>query len=440
MIIIGLGTNLEDSTIFTKAIFQILSHSPPLLSNIKLSPIYSSKALLPKSAPTDWNKPYLNMAISGETKREPIEVLEILKKIEKNLGRKTSEKWAPRTIDLDILCWDDLTMDSSQLQLPHPGLIDRPFALWPLCDLNSQWIHPKIHKSALQLGSQWQEKIPFNTRRTGSLIPELVGIINFTPDSFSESENIKNVEQAIEIALKMVQNGATVLDIGAESTRPGATLLTAEQEWKRVSPLLKELKEELSKLHYPPQISIDTRHWEVAKEATLLGVDWINDVSGLDQKEMISVVKESNVKVIVMHHLDIPPNPHHTLPNHLDPIDLIYKWGKRRFLNLYEQGISPTQIIFDPGIGFGKSPLQSFQIISKLHQFFDLNVPILLGHSRKSFLNLVTNKPYFDRDLETSILSFYLSSKNHVNYLRVHNIETNREALLLNYLLKGSNH
>jgi dihydropteroate synthase len=255
---------------------------------------------------------------------------------------------------------------------------------------------------------------------------KIVGILNVTPDSFSDGGNFFAPEHALNQAKKMIEEGAEVIDIGAESTRPNATPLTDAQEWERLLPILPSLIKIAKENN--TQVSVDTRHPDTASKAIQLGVDWINDVSGCNDPQMIQLIKSNNVKLVVMHNLGVPVNPKIKIPDNENAVEVIFNWGKKKIAELINKGITQDKIIFDPGLGFGTTASQSLEIIKSINEFNKLNVPILVGHSRKSFLSLFTDKPFAERDLETSIVSAFLNSKN-VDYIRVHNVRDSKRAV-----------
>lgn len=261
---------------------------------------------------------------------------------------------------------------------------------------------------------------------------QLVGILNVTPDSFSDGGLHNTPEKALLQAQNMVQKGATVLDIGAESTRPGAISLTWQEEWARLEPILKILKN--AKLN--TLLSIDTRHPETAQNALEIGADWINDVSGFGEKAMINVIKNSNAQLVVMHSISIPADPNITLPDNADPVEEIYSWAEYRMKMLGAAGITRERIIFDPGIGFGKTAEQSLALLAGVDRLKNLGVPLLIGHSRKSFLKLFTDKNADGRDAETCVVTAWLAQHG-VDYLRVHNVSANHQAIRIMETLDG---
>lgn len=432
MVILGLGSNLGDR----------LGHLRKALHSIKtirdltveqISPVYVSDALMPENAPTDWDKPHLNLAIRCNTTLEPLELLAQLKAIELKIGYKPEVRhWGPRIIDIDILAWDDFILQSERLTLPHLGLQERPFALWPLADVAPLWTFPlsgnNQGKTAAELVEKWGSRFsgdaPFRTRQINQRIDtsQLVGIINVTPDSFSDGGNNLNPEHALQHIAHLVAAGAEIIDIGAESTSPTATQLDAASEWARLKPVLSALKASQHTWVIPPKISIDTRHSEVAAKALALGVDWINDVTGLDDPTMRDIVAQASADCVVMHHMSIPERRDHILPRALDPVKAVYSWGEKRLQELEQAGIARERVIFDPGIGFGKMAEQSLLLLKNVRFFETLGVRLLVGHSRKTFLSLLTGRPFAERDAETMAMTLYLS-KQSVAYVRVHNVE-----------------
>lgn len=450
-VVLGIGTNLGDRLKNLRMTICALSSLPNTSAGSApiqiqaVSPIYISDALLPENAPADWNKEYLNIAIRCETSLEPFALLDILQQIEVSIGREENHAhWAPRIIDIDILSWDQQIVANERLTIPHKNLLDRPFALWPLADVTPFWIYPTTQntekKTAAQLvepwGSRFTGEAPFRTRQIAQRIKgtRLIGIVNVTPDSFSDGGNFIEPELALQQAIKLVEQGAEIIDLGAESSSSRATALTWEEEWRRLEPALALIQQSKDKFLLPPIISIDTYHAETAKRAITYGIDWINDVSGFDDINMCNAVKDIDVKLVVMHHLRIPENRNHLLPRDQDPVKEILNWGEQRIQQLIAMGIHKERIIFDPGVGFGKMAEQSFEILKRIKEFQLLNVDIYVGHSRKSFLALQTGTPAMERDVETAVMSLYLSQQG-VKFLRVHNVEINSKVLRMDLQL-----
>ncbi|HEX4044571.1 MAG TPA: 2-amino-4-hydroxy-6-hydroxymethyldihydropteridine diphosphokinase, partial [Gammaproteobacteria bacterium] len=311
MVILGLGTNNGDRLAQLRQALKALQHIPHF-SIKKISPVYHSDALLPEQAPSGWNLPFLNIAIRCETTLEPLTLLTHLQQIEQQLGRTPTERWAPRCIDIDILAWDNLVLQQEHLTIPHPGLLTRPFALWPLADIVPFWQIPSLQKTAAEYveawGSRFTGEAPLHTRQLYQRIetPQLVGAINITPDSFSDGGLFLNVDAAIQQAEQLVIAGAEILDLGAESTSPRAQPIDAAIEWQRLEPVLLAINQIKNRFIIPPRISIDTRHALTAQKALTAGADWINDVSGLDDPAMRDIIAQTQTECVVMHHLAIP--------------------------------------------------------------------------------------------------------------------------------------
>lgn len=251
---------------------------------------------------------------------------------------------------------------------------------------------------------------------------QLVGILNVTPDSFSDGGQFVQAKQAVEQFDALVEAGAQVIDIGAESTRPGATPLSAAEEWARLAPVLAALTPRVP-------ISVDTRHGEVAERALQQGATIINDVSGLADGRMRSVLAACECPVIVMHALTVPVDPAVLWPDSIDPVSEILRWKHEITARAVAEGIAATRLVYDPGLGFGKSSEQSMALIARASELVASGGAWYYGHSRKSFLKKPGDVPA-DRDVATLELSKTLVAAG-VHYLRVHNVSLHAEALCM---------
>lgn len=215
----------------------------------------------------------------------------------------------------------------------------------------------------------------------------VMGIINVTPDSFSDGGKFFKPEQAVEQGLRLAEAGADILDVGGESTRPFAEHVSAEEESQRVLPVIKSLSEKAS-----IPISIDTTKAEVARLAVDAGAAIINDISALRfDEEMADVAAKYEVPVILMHMLGIPRNMQ-LKPEYDDVVEDIRKFLNDAVDRALAKGIARSKIMIDPGIGFGKTVTHNLQIIKHLDMFMDMGLPVVLGHSRKSFIqNILRN-------------------------------------------------
>lgn len=257
--------------------------------------------------------------------------------------------------------------------------------------------------------------------------PALMGIVNVTPDSFS-GDGV-SADDAIAHAKQLVMDGADIIDIGAESTRPNAVPLTAEEEWARLAPVLAAIT--VADWRRSVRISIDTRHAQTAARALDLGVDMINDVGGLTNHAMAELLGEHDGDVIVMHALTIPADVSKTLPDDCDVVAELLAWKHSITTHALAQGIAAERLIYDVGIGFGKTAKQSLALVLAAEKFQQSGGRWLFGHSRKSFLKLFTNEDAAGRDDLTLAFSVQLAHAG-VDYLRVHNVA--RHAALLDQL------
>lgn len=261
---------------------------------------------------------------------------------------------------------------------------------------------------------------------------KLVGILNVTPDSFSDGGKFNSVENAISHLKKMLSDGADMIDIGAESTRPGFTPVSIEEEWKRLQELLPQIIHEVQKFNQQNNkkvtTSIDTRHFETAKKAFEIGVDIINDVDGLIDDRTVDFIAQNNITTILMHNLKVPAIEENLINKHLNLIAEIIKWAKEKISYLEKRGVKKSQLIFDVGIGFGKNSLQSIRILKNIDEFRVLELPLYVGHSKKSFLEAIDFSEIaesLDRSEKTLIISNYLIKKN-IDFIRVHDVEKNK--------------
>src|SRR3989338_3482556 len=213
----------------------------------------------------------------------------------------------------------------------------------------------------------------------------IMGILNVTPDSFSGDGIYQDLDKAVEAAERLVLDGADIIDIGGEATRPGAGPVTIEEEIKRTIPVIKMLSKNIA-----VPISIDTSKSALARLALENGASIINDITGLDSDpDMIGVAREFNAKVVVMHIKGTPA----TMQNKPEYEDLVQEIkDKLRDIveNAVTNGIRMESIIIDPGIGFGKTLEHNPEILNRLHEFKDLGLPVLIGPSRKSFIGKIT--------------------------------------------------
>ncbi|WP_037029105.1 dihydropteroate synthase [Psychrilyobacter atlanticus] len=250
-----------------------------------------------------------------------------------------------------------------------------------------------------------------------------MGILNLTPDSFSDGGSYTDVEVAIKRAKKMVEEGVDIIDVGAESTRPGATYIEEEEELKRILPVIKRLVTEVD-----VPISIDTYKSRVAEECIKVGAHIINDIKGLKgDPNMAEIVAKYGVSVIIMHTKGDPKNMQEN-PEYDNIIEDIKESLKESLDIAVKAGISPKNIILDPGIGFGKTFHGNLEIIKKLCEFKKLEYPILIGASRKGFIGNILGTPPLDR-VEGNLAIAVISAYNGASIIRVHEVKETVRAL-----------
>jgi dihydropteroate synthase len=256
---------------------------------------------------------------------------------------------------------------------------------------------------------------------------KFVAILNLTPDSFSDGGKFNQTKTALNHLEYLLNSGADMIDIGAESTRPGAKKITANKEWNRLKKILPflidKIKEFEDKTDKKIEISLDSYHPENISKALDLGIDIINDVSGFISDQMQQIAIKYQKKIILMHNLGLPSDPNIIMDINLDIIDQLIKWAKNKITKLVAIGIKKENIIFDPGIGFGKNHQQNIDIINRVDELKILNLPLYIGHSRKRFLNFLENDEFIGKDLQqrTDIISNYLIAKK-INYIRIHKL------------------
>ena len=266
----------------------------------------------------------------------------------------------------------------------------------------------------------------FNNWLVKSEKPYLImGILNVTPDSFSDGGQFLKVENAFTHSVKMIEEGADIIDIGGESTKPFADPVSTDEELSRVIPVIEKIRSE-----YDILISIDTTKSKVAEEAITSGANIINDVSAMEIDEnMLQVAKNYNSPIVMMHMKGIPKNMQNN-PTYDHLITEIKDYLSSRVKCAINAGIDKKNIIIDPGIGFGKSVEHNFEIINNLDSFVDLGFPVLLGASRKSFIGLTLNVEEKDR-LEGSIAANVIGLQKGAKIFRVHDVLAAKKSLII---------
>lgn len=308
------------------------------------------------------------------------------------------------------------------------------------CATHKETITGKIEKTDCILGGSVAQikkiaeklaKQPFELKNLGRMLlqhlhhsvsgkTKVVGILNLTKNSFSDGGKFYEFDKAITHLNEMINDGADIIDIGAESTKPYSKPVGADEQLEHLIPVL----EYINKNNINIPVSIDTRSSKVAHECLKLGVDIINDVSGFDYDlKMPEVIAKFNAKVIIQHSKGSPENMQDN-PVYKNLIDEIYLGLKNKMDFAVSKGICRENIIIDPGIGFGKTREDNFEIIKRIEEFYGLGCPVMLGLSRKSLLNM-QDKDIFTRDIFTVALNTVPVFKK-LDFIRVHNVKLNK--------------
>ena len=258
----------------------------------------------------------------------------------------------------------------------------------------------------------------FNFRK----IPNILGVLNLTPDSFSDGGKFNTKKKGINHAIKLYKEGADLIDVGGESTRPGSKEVNKEDEWNRINDILKSIVKKIP-------ISLDTRKSEIMKNGIKVGVKLINDVSGLSfDPETINILKKYKIPFVIQHTLGTPENMQKN-PKYKNELLDIYDFFEEKIKLLRSKGIKHNNIILDPGIGFGKKLKHNMNLIRRVSIFHSLGFPILVGNSRKRFIKDISKKnDSYTRIGGTISSSLYLMMQG-VQILRIHDVNEVMQAI-----------
>ncbi len=419
--VLSLGSNLPPRKNHLQTALVKLSEFSTLR---KISPLFENPPLLPSEAPESWYQFFLNAAVWIETELAPETLLDQLNSMERAAGRTADRAtWAPRPLDIDIILLlsktgEPLTYHSPRLQIPHPAWEQRNFVVTPIMHL----LKGTAAGTALSIVKKHRELL--------TPLCAFSAILNATPDSFAEDP--QSQESPPKKMQRLLKLHPALLDLGAESTRPGATSLTPAEEWARLEPLLGLWKE--IRHSYPfTQLSLDTRHAQTAEQALAYNVSVLNDVGGLTSLQMQDVATQFEA-TILMHSLSVPADPKTVLPKNQNAGTELKAWLENKLATLPQALLA--KLIFDPGIGFGKTPLQSLSLLQNLNEFKSFDLPLLIGHSRKSFMNLWCDETFSERDFETLGVSGQLLSQ--AEFLRIHNLEAHQRLQKSQLALAGA--
>ncbi|MHB0974442.1 MAG: dihydropteroate synthase [Thiobacillus sp.] len=251
--------------------------------------------------------------------------------------------------------------------------------------------------------------------------PRIMGIVNVTPDSFSDGGRLCDVQAAIAHALKLREQGADILDVGGESTRPGATAVPADEEIRRVVPVIEALVREGS------LVSVDTKKPEVMRAALAAGVAMVNDVMALRAPGALEAVAASGAAVCLMH-MQGEPQSMQQAPRYADVVGEVKRFLQARVQVCETAGIARERLVIDPGFGFGKTLQHNLALLKRLDRLADLGLPVLAGLSRKSMLGALTGRTVDEREF-AGVAAHLIAVSHGARLIRVHNVKAMRDAL-----------
>ena len=259
-------------------------------------------------------------------------------------------------------------------------------------------------------------------RKLDLAAPQIMGILNVTPDSFSDGARYQHLDKALFHAEQMIRDGASIIDIGGESTRPGADEVSLDEELYRVIPVIERFASELD-----VWLSVDTYKPEVMNESIRAGAHLINDICALQEPGALSVVAESGVPVCLMH-MQGKPRTMQQAPHYNNLCGEVYAFFQERINTALVAGIKKEHLILDPGFGFGKTLEQNYELLGRLDHFHTLDLPLLVGMSRKSMIGQLLDRPVTERTAG-SIAAALFAVQQGASIIRVHDVKETADAL-----------
>ena len=260
--------------------------------------------------------------------------------------------------------------------------------------------------------------------------PLVMGVVNVTPDSFSDGGRFFDAKDALSHARRLLDEGADIIDVGGESSRPGALAVSVQQEMDRVLPVLEGLKD------VDKPISVDTRRPEVMLAAISAGASMINDIEALQAPGALDAVAKTQCAVCLMHMKGEPATMQKD-PHYDDVVGEVVSFLKNRIEKAIQAGIARERIVIDPGFGFGKTAAHNFELLRRLEEFSSLGYPVLAGWSRKSTLGKLTGRPAEER-LAASLAVALLALQGGATILRVHDVKETRDVIAVWQAYKGN--
>ena len=336
-------------------------------------------------------------------------------------------KYYVRPILNNIKNKDSLNLGSSKLYFDKIELITRNGK-----DISSKYLHlkevtrlPRDISKTIRIQLKKITKTRKKIKNLNFNKPLIMGILNVTPDSFSDGGKFLSIDNAYAQYKKLKKEGAVIVDIGGESTRPGSKTVPAKKELQRIMPVIGQIKSNSKN----SLISVDTRKSTVMKAVLKYNIDFINDVSGLrHDSKTISFLKNAKIPFIIMHSISNPAKMQKTI-EYNDVLLDVYDFLENQIRKCKLKGISENKIIIDPGIGFGKTLKQNLTLIKKISLLHSLGLPVMLGSSRKSFIGKIQKNELYDDRKGGSIASVLYGLSQGIQIFRVHDVYETNQAI-----------
>jgi dihydropteroate synthase len=402
MILVALGANLPGAYASPRA---ALEDAMRRMEAVGLVITARSRVYLTAPVPISDQPWYHNAVVAIRTDLPPHDLLGVLRSIESAMGRVRSVPNAARVIDLDVIAYNDDIINTPDLVIPHPRMHERAFVLKPLRDVAPDWVHPHLKKPVNALIAalpprEWFAQKPLY----------LMGIVNATPDSFSDG----GAYDPVAHGKRLIDEGADIIDIGGESTRPGAQTVSVEEECRRVMPVISALKD-----HF---LSIDTRNAATMSAALYAGAHMLNDVSALTHDAAAMDVAATCDAPVCLMHMQGTPQTMQQNPVYKDVVAEVYEYLQSRIQACMAAGIEKSRLIADPGFGFGKTYEHNVALLENFTAFQGLGVTLMAGVSRKRFIGRMMDGASEDARLEGSIAAARKLTEQGARILRVHDV------------------
>ncbi|KAI9208723.1 Dihydropteroate synthase-like protein [Polychytrium aggregatum] len=436
---LAIGTNIGDRVANIESALAMLE-SESSVTVLDTSFLYETAPMYVTDQPM-----FLNAVCKVSTCLSPEALLDWLKSIEVGLGRDLKGiRNGPRPIDLDILYYDHIKMETERLVIPHPRIKEREFVLRPLCDIAPNLENPTLFRTNAQLLSLLAHAN--NPESISKVTPIgntvwrwcdrtfIMGILNVTPDSFSDGGKFSSIDSALSQARVMIEGGADIIDIGGQSTRPNAVEVSEQEEIDRVVPVVEAIRK--AGIEIP--ISVDTYRSGVALAALKAGADLINDVTGGDyDPNMVATVAKHHAPYCLMHMRGNPQTMMNlTEYENNDVVEDIKKTLGEKVSAAIKAGMRRWNVIVDPGIGFAKTAEQNFDILKKLPDLVKRGSPLhgfpsLVGPSRKGFIGAALNEKDPAKRVWGTAAACSASVAGGANVLRVHDVKEMKHVVVI---------